>query len=91
MARWDDPKSEECDCCGWKTEALTQTDAFARTQGHGPGTPREEKEWAWLCEVCRSTMAGNSYLYPRQYPDATVLQMLAWQTNYLASLIKERS
>lgn len=67
----------------FKTDRLTKTDAYARTPGHGPFTPNEDKEWAWLCDVCRSTMAGNTYLYPRNYEHGTalVMQMLAWGIN----------
>ena len=81
------PKSEECDSCGWETDALTETDAYARTPGHGPFTPDEEKTWAWLCEVCRSTPAGTAYLYPRNYENHEVLSTTAWGINYLADKI----
>lgn len=84
-------KSEECDSCGWETEALTETDAYARVQGHGPFTPAEEKTWGWLCEVCRSTMAGNAFCYPSQYKDTDVLTTIAWGINYLADKIDRRS
>ena len=81
------PKSEECDSCGWPTEELTEVDAYARTKGHGPFTPDDQKEWAWLCEVCRSSYAGNAYLYPRNYDDDIVLRTIAWQTNAILDAI----
>ena len=81
-------KSEECDSCGWETTALIETDAYARTPGHGPFTPNEEKTWAWLCEVCRSTNAGNAYRFPRQYENKEVLATIAWGINYLAAAIR---
>jgi hypothetical protein len=87
MSRFNDPQPEECESCGWATVQLTKTDAYARTHGHGPFTPNEDKVWGWLCDVCRSTFAGNAFQYPNQYPDARVLQMIAWQTNYLAAKI----
>ena len=88
MSFFDDPQPEECESCNWTTTELTKTDAYARTRGHGPMTPNEDKIWGWLCHVCRSTYAGNAYCYPDQYENQTVLSMIAWQTNYLASLIK---
>lgn len=67
MSAFADPQPEECECCQWKTTELVKCDAYARTHGHGPFTPAEDKQWAWLCLVCRSTFAGNTYLYPRNY------------------------
>lgn len=75
------PKTEECECCGWETPDLEEVDCYARTPGAGPFSPDDQKEFAWMCKVCRSTMAGNSYQFPRQYPNADVLQMIAWCTN----------
>lgn len=83
-------KPEECSCCGWATTELRECDAYARTPGHGPFTPDEEKVWAWLCEVCRSTFAGNTYLYPRNYDPvvAQVLPMVAWCANRILAEVK---
>lgn len=71
MAKFDDPKPDPedsyCDCCQFQTTELTLVDAYARTFGHGPFTPEQDKEYAWMCDVCHSTLAGNAYLYPRQY------------------------
>ena len=39
-------------------EGLVETDAYARTRGHGPFTPDNEKQWAWLCAICRGTPAA---------------------------------
>jgi hypothetical protein len=74
----------ECDSCGWKTEALTEVDCWARVRGAGPFTPDDEKVWAWMCEVCRTSPAGTAYVYNwGEDKNASVLRMLAWQTNYL--------
>ncbi len=91
MSSYDDSNPEECEFCAWETTALTKTDAYARTPGQGPFTPDEEKEWAWLCDVCRSTPAGNAHLYPRQrqLADIEVLQTVAWGINYIASLTRD--
>jgi hypothetical protein len=85
MSQYTDPQPEECEACLWKTDQLTKTDAYARQRGHGPFTPDEEKTWAWLCDVCRSSFSGMAYCYPNNYPDSTVLWMIAWQTNYLTA------
>lgn len=84
------PKPEECDACGWETTDLTETDAYARTQGHGPFTPEEEKEWVWLCNVCRSTLAGNVYLYPRNYSGglSVIAPTLCWGINAILSAVR---
>ena len=71
----------------WETPDLTKTDAYARTQGHGPFTPNEAKQWGWLCDVCRATWAGSAWLYPDQHQNKEVLSMIAWQTNFLAEEI----
>jgi hypothetical protein len=73
VSKLKDPQPPECDCCGFPTAKLTKCDAYARTLGHGPFTPAEDKEWAWLCQVCRSTHVGNMYLYPRNYDHGTAL------------------
>ena len=79
-------KLAECDSCGWKT-SLEQYDAYARTPVHGPLTSDEEKKWAWLCDVCALSPAGNAYLYPRSHEyDGDILRMIAWVTN---RIIKE--
>jgi hypothetical protein len=85
--RLDEPKPEECSCCGWKTRHLRQTDAYARTRGAGPFTPDEDKDWAWLCAVCRNTFAGNTYLYPDNYPAEArlIMPMIAWGINLLTA------
>lgn len=83
-------KPEECDNCSWETSALTECDAYARTRGHGPFTPDDEKEWAWLCEVCRSTLAGNAYLYPNQYPNGDVMAVVAWGINRILAGLAEK-
>lgn len=67
MSSYTDPQPDECECCLFATTELVKCDAYARTLGHGPFTPNEQKEWAWLCLVCRSTHVGNMYLYPRNY------------------------
>jgi hypothetical protein len=69
------------------TADLTEIDAYARTPGHGPLTPDDQKEWAWLCQVCRSTLAGNAYLYPGQYQNQPLFALVAWGINHIASLI----
>ena len=83
-------KPEECDNCQWLTDDLKEYDAYARTQGHGPFTLDEDKDWGWLCIVCCSTWAGRAYQFPRQYEDADVMAVIAWGINYLASILRER-
>lgn len=82
------PKGDECDCCHWETTDLEEVDCYARIRGLGPFSPDDQKCWAWMCKVCRSTLVGNSYQYPNQYPDAVVMQLIAWQTNYLVDVAK---
>jgi len=83
-------KSIECDSCGWETTELVETDAYARTPGHGPFTPDNEKTWGWLCIVCRSTFAGNAYCYPNQYENKELFVTIAWGINYLADQINKK-
>ena len=79
-----EPNPGLCACCGWETDELEEVDCYARTAGHGPFTPDDEKQWGWMCLVCRSTFAGNSYQYPTQYRDvAPIMQLIAWGINYL--------
>lgn len=73
----------ECMSCDWPTTELKQYDNCG---DRGPGG--HVQSYMWICKVCASTAAGNAYQYPRQYPDHQVLKFLAWQTNYLAALIK---
>lgn len=83
------PKPEECENCGWETDELTETDCYARGHRTGPMSPDDEKEFAWLCDVCRSTFAGTAFQYPRQYADqAAVLQTIAWGINRILHEIR---
>jgi ribosomal protein L37AE/L43A len=75
-------KPEDCNNCGWETDELKECDAYARVQGD------DEKTWAWLCDICRNTYAGNAYLYPRQYENRDVLAMLAWGINRVLAEIR---
>lgn len=86
-------KTDECESCGFETDELEEVNAYARTQGAGPFTPADEHQWAWMCLVCRSTLAGNTFLYPNQYDGNTsvLAASLCWGINYIASLIKEKS
>jgi len=82
-------KPEQCDACGWETKELTEYDAYARTPGHGPLTPEEEKQRSWQCIVCASTHCGTIACYPRnQHENVDMIRTLCWGINYLASLIK---
>jgi hypothetical protein len=77
----------ECESCGWETDDLIEVDCWARVKGVGPESPEEEKVFAWMCKVCYSSPAGTSYKYGwSDERGAQVLRMIAWQTNYLASL-----
>ena len=89
MSAFNDPRPDECECCQFETEHLTKTDAYARTRGHGPFTNDEDKEWAWLCEVCRSTPTGNAYLYPTLYSLDLLetLVTIAWGINEIKRTI----
>jgi len=84
-------KPDECDACNWPTEHLEERDAYARNPDHGPFTPEEDKQRAWLCEVCRSTRSGNAYMYPTSHDTGTasVLNMVAWCTNRILAAIQE--
>lgn len=85
------PKPEGCEACNFETEELEEVRAYARTPGHGPFTPDEEQEWAWLCLVCRSTLAGNVYLYPRQHDDSArvLASTICWGINTILAEIKK--
>ncbi len=84
-------KPEECGNCGWATDQLSEVNAYARNPDHGPFTPDDQTTWAWLCDVCLSTPAGNAYLYPQQYSgDVQVLgATLNWGINAVLAAIKE--
>lgn len=83
-------KPEECENCMFGTNELVECDAYARTIGHGPFTPDDQKQWAWLCEVCRSTYAGNAYLYPFSSGyDQPTLATIAWGINRILQAFRE--
>lgn len=91
MSRHEEPWGE-CESCGWETDALTEVDCWGRITGVGPNSPDEDKVWAWMCEVCRSSPAGTAYQYGwSDERGAQVLRMLAWQTNFLAARIAEQA
>jgi hypothetical protein len=55
----ENEKSEECDSCGFRTEALI---AYPVRRNF----PKESAP-KWLCDLCASTMAGNAHEYPEQF------------------------
>ena len=71
-------KPEWCDFCEWATEVLTLTGADEsgsyRQQGTDP---------LWLCDLCRSTHAGNAALYPSQHErdEIIVLKTMIYLTH----------
>jgi len=67
----DEDDETYCDSCMYPTSELHEVEV--------PGSV--EKEKARLCGICYSSFAGNAYLYPRQYPDATAIRMTAFSTN----------
>lgn len=71
-------KPEDCESCEWPTTELTHYDTFNSTT-----------EGDWLCCVCANTTAGNAHIYKRNYEHSEIVKMIAWQTNYLASLINK--
>lgn len=91
MAEPHTQKSEECDCCGFPTPELEEVDAYGRTPGHGPFTPDDEKQWAWLCHVCRNTHVGNIYRYPRNYQsgDFIIGSAINYGTNLILDEIRK--
>lgn len=87
-------KPEECDCCQFLTDALTEYDAYARTAGHGPCTPEHEKARAWLCNVCASSYAGTCYSYPRNpgnYENMPMYAMIAHCTNMILQELRKKA
>lgn len=71
-------KGECCESCEWDTAELT----WYEFRTHADGG-------SWMCHVCAWTPAGSALQYPTQYPNGDVLRMVAWQTNYLADLIRK--
>lgn len=67
----------------FETTELTWTE---RLKMNGSGERMERTQAGWLCEVCRSTVAGNLFLYGGE--DAQISSVVAWGINHLASLIK---
>jgi len=45
---------------------------------------------AYLCIVCRSTHAGNAYVFPEQYQGKDVIRVVAECTNLILGAIKQR-
>lgn len=85
-------KPEECSFCDFETTELDEFDAYGRTPGLGPGSPAEEKEWAWFCYVCQGTPVSNSFLYPRQYSEDVKIigAALNYNTNLILTELKKR-
>lgn len=72
-------KSEECDCCGYQTEALTMY-----VQGYNPVVE------SWLCDLCAGTPAGQTIPYPRQYEgEASMLRTICYVGNAIIAAIKD--
>lgn len=71
---------EECDSCSFKTRKLHRV---------GPpfGKPDVEDNHRYLCDLCFGSHAGNTIIYPGQYPDGRVLQHMALFTNLIIQAI----
>lgn len=54
------------------------------------GVPLAEFDGLHLCKLCASTLAGNSKRYPKQYPEALVLQTVAAVGNLVLLRLEAR-
>lgn len=59
-----------CQFEGAKTKIYKMTTEF----GKGTMADRDPIEF---CDICASSMAGNAYCYPSQYPEAQVMKMIS--------------
>ena len=78
----EDAEIPECDCCGYKAELEKVTGR--RTYG----VSVEEHSYN-LCEICRSTFAGNIMFYPGQYENHPLIKIVAYIGNMILEAIKK--
>ena len=71
-------KPPECEFCEWETELLVWVDMAGQESG-------------WLCNVCRSTRAGNAFCFPRQHEMIDALKAISHTTNMILGAIENRS
>ena len=76
----ENEKPEGCDFCGWETDDLK-----FYTVPNGVGVVPE----AWLCKVCRNTLAGNARHYPRQYENKDIMRNISYTTNMILDAMKK--
>jgi hypothetical protein len=76
----DDQEPLECDSCGQPVPVA----AFWR----GYGGKRTDSKY--LCELCASSLAGNTVDHPAQYPDAVVMQTVAAVGNLVLQRLEAR-
>lgn len=72
-------EDRECDSCGFKGSLSAYKGSLTN-------------KIVWLfCEICASTLAGNSKIYARQYDgEDRVMQMLAYCTNLILEAIHDK-
>lgn len=51
----------------------------------------ERNTHKWLCILCASTMAGNAFEYPEQYPERDVLQAICFVGNAILANLSASS
>lgn len=68
----------ECDSCGYTTEIklLKSEPSLAKK--------------IYMCKICRETLIGNAYLWPKQYEASDVLRTIGWVANMLRDEIRRK-
>jgi hypothetical protein len=67
--------ARECFSCGFETDALKSY-------------RRYDRDDAWLCALCASTMAGRAQKYPDQFPNRDVLQTICYVGNVILEALR---
>jgi hypothetical protein len=72
----------ECDSCHFQTTKLTE---YERSPfNRNPSDPTTKK----LCDLCASTVAGNTVDYPASYRDPAVLRTICYVGNVILQAIQ---
>ena len=88
-------KFDECQCCGFETILTRYGRAYhivhkleAALERGEPVEDPDDYSYKWECELCASTLAGNSIDYPDQYPERAVLQAVCYVGNAILTKLE---
>lgn len=84
-----DGEFEMCDACNSVAPLHASRRPDISPSTINSGLPHEAIS-SVFCEICVNTVVNNTYTYPRQYPEAKILQTIAAVGNIILDKLTDR-